>query len=396
MLFLHGTESLLSTSVEKLVYELRRSRQELEALFESAPVGYFILDQRGRIVDVNLYGENLLQADRQELRDKPFVRFIPREDQRRFATMLERVFEKSGLLSQVLPITSSRGRRIWGRFESRLQIDEDGDARCFMAVIDVTERKQAEDELIRAREDAVLANKAKSQFLANMSHEIRTPMNAILAMSELTLETPLDGEQREWLTVIHDAARDLARMIDDMLDYSRMETEKLEIHETPFTLHDIIDALRMAFTPVAADNRLDFRIETECDGHQWYRGDSYRIRQILRNLVGNALKFTERGEVVVTILAKPISAAVSEITFEVRDTGVGIKDSCRESVFDCFWQGDASSSKAHQGTGLGLAISRRLARLMGGRISFTSCEGDGSTFRFTLPLRVDTADTSHG
>ena len=392
MLFLHGTESFLSTSVEELVHELQRSRRELEALFESAPVGYFILNRSGEILDVNLYGESLLQADRKHLRNKPFVGFIPREHQRRFASMLERVFAKARVPGQVLPITNRRERRIWGRFESRLQVDDDGTNRCLMAVIDVTDRKEVEDELIRAREDAVQANMTKSLFLANMSHEIRTPMNAILAMSELTLETSLDDEQREWLTVIHDAARNLAQMIDGMLDFSQIETETMEIREAPFCLRDITEAIRTVFAPLAAEHRIGFRVHADCNVSRSYCGDGYRIRQILWNLVGNALKFTEAGEVAVTVRATTVSATVSEITFEVRDTGVGIKDSCREKIFDSFQQGDLSTSKAYQGTGLGLALSRRLARLMGGRIAFTSCEGDGSTFTFTVPLRVNAVD----
>jgi len=369
--------------------ELQRSRREFATLFESAPIGYFVLNKEGSILDVNLYGANLLQSDRKFLLQKPFIVFVPRENHGQFQDHLQRVFDEARLQSFEIPIVDRRGRRLWGRFETRLQITDNGSPRCFMAVIDVTERKRVEDDLILAREDAVQASRAKSLFLANMSHEIRTPMNAVLAMAELTLETSLDDEQREWLSIIQNSARELTRIIDDVLDFSRIETNKLKIDNAPFDLFDILDATSALFRPRAGEKRLDFRIDVPDGLHRWYAGDQYRIRQVIYNLVSNALKFTDLGEVVFSVRSQPISEYLHELTFTVRDTGIGIRQEQRETIFDSFQQGDISYSKQYQGTGLGLSISRRLAKLMSGQLYFTSAEGQGSTFYFTVPLHLE-------
>lgn len=370
--------------------ELQRSRREFEALFEGAPIGYFVLNKEGGILDVNLYGANLLQADRKYLYHKPFIVFVPRESHSQFFHHLQRVFDEGRLQSLEMPIIDRRGRRLWGRFESRLQPGEGGSPRCFMAVIDVTDRKRVEDDLILAREDAVQASKAKSLFLANMSHEIRTPMNAVMAMTELTLETSLDAEQREWLQVIQNSATELTRIIGDVLDFSRIEANKLTIENGPFDLGETVAAIEATFAGLATEKRLGFAILMEPGMHRWYRGDQYRVRQVLYNLVSNAIKFTEHGEVQIVVRAQAISPILHELTFEVRDTGIGIQEGHTGSVFDSFYQADSGYAKPYQGTGLGLAISRRLARLMSGQLYFSSNEHSGTIFYFTVPLHVET------
>ncbi|MFW5684792.1 MAG: response regulator, partial [Spirochaetota bacterium] len=185
------------------------------------------------------------------------------------------------------------------------------------------------------------------------------------------------------------SAQELTRIIDDVLDFSRIEANKLKIEVAPFDLIDLVESARSIFAQQAAEKGIDFRIELRDQAQRWYHGDQYRVRQVLHNLLSNAVKFTEHGEIVLTVRSQPISEHLHELTFEVRDTGIGIKDSLRESIFESFQQGDISYSKSYQGTGLGLSISRRLAKLMSGQLYFTSSEGEGSVFFFTLPLHLD-------
>ena len=402
--------SISHTTPEELVYELRvhqaelemqneellrserelqRSRREFETLFESAPIGYFVVNKDGTIRDVNVYGANLLQADRKYLYEKPFIVFIPRESHEQFFKHLQRVFDESRLQSLEMPILDRRGRRLWCRFESRIQVEDTGSARCFMAVIDVTDRKRVEDDLILAREDAVQGSRAKSLFLANMSHEIRTPMNAVMAMAELTRETELDEQQREWVDIIHNSATELTRIIGDVLDFSRIEAKQLTITPQPFDVQDIMGAVEATFGDAARDKGLTFSLEPEENLHRWYIGDQYRIRQVVYNLVSNAVKFTEHGSVTILLRTQEVSDHLRELMVEVRDTGIGIKESLQRSVFDSFYQADSGYAKHHQGTGLGLAISRQLAKLMSGQLYFESSEGEGSTFFFAVPLPME-------
>ncbi|TFH05489.1 MAG: response regulator, partial [Spirochaetales bacterium] len=275
-----------------------------------------------------------------------------------------------------------------GQLKSRLKPGTDGIERCFTTVIDVADRKRIEDDLILAREDAIQASRAKSLFLANMSHEIRTPLNGILAMSEFTLQAELSEEQREWVQIIPDSSKSLTAIIDDVLDFSRMEADAVKLDPAPFDLGDLIRTITALFKPQAREKGLSFVVEMAPEADRWYRGDVYRIRQILNTLLSNAVKFPDSGDVAVSIRRQPISEYIQEIAVTVHDTGIGIPASKKDMVFDSFTQGDISYSKSYQGTGLGLAISRRLARLMSGQLYFTSVEGQGSSFFFTAPLHL--------
>jgi signal transduction histidine kinase len=251
------------------------------------------------------------------------------------------------------------------------------------AIYYAVQRRKAEDKLREAKELAEAASRAKSEFLASVSHEIRTPMNAIIGMADVLARNPPPEEQRQYVEILRGAGEGLLHLVDDLLDLSRIEAGKLTLEETPFELDELLEGVLALFGPRAAEAKLELGFTRSPDVPASVVGDPHRLRQILMNLVGNALKFTKRGRISVVVDRDPARREAGAVRFAVVDTGVGIPRDKLESIFSTFTQGDLSTSRLYGGTGLGLSICKSLLRLMHGTIGVTSEVGRGSRFVFT-------------
>ncbi len=361
---------------------LRASEASYRALFESANDAILIFDaQTTQILAVNKMACETYGYARDEFTAMGIIDLSV--DPAGAAERVRRTVEDATFRSQETVQRRKDGTQV-NTFISMSVIEYDGRQAVLNIIRDITEAKRAEAELRAAKETADAANRAKSQFLANMSHEIRTPMNGVIGMTGLLLDTPLTAEQQEYAETIRTSGDALLTIINDILDFSKIESGSLDLEEQPFDLRDCLeDALDLLATR-AAEKDLDLAYLIDDGVPGTLVGDVTRLRQVLVNLVGNAIKFTATGEVVVSVSSRAATDRQHAVQFAVRDTGIGIPTERMDRLFKSFSQVDASTTRMYGGTGLGLAISKRLAELMHGTMWVESAPGEGSTFFFTI------------
>lgn len=382
---LRQNQQTLEDEVKARTKELEINESRTRAIIESAGDGILVLDTVGLIELTNPAALTMLLFDSNELIGTHIGDVLPELNQL-FLTEASEDLEAMNFHLETK-------RKDGSQFPSLVSLNPTRpleEKRYVVVIRDVTSFKLAEEALKRSKEEAEAASSAKSEFLANMSHEIRTPMNGVLGMTELALETELTAEQREYISIARESALSLMNLLNDILDYSKIESGRLEIETIPFEIDALLRSSLQTLAARFANKDLELLCRVLPDVPRNLIGDPARIRQVLVNLLSNAEKFTREGEVevCVSVVRFHESEGSAQVHFQVKDTGIGIPLSKQKLIFESFQQADSSTTRKYGGTGLGLSISKRLVDLMHGEIGIESEEGCGATFWFTLPLQV--------
>ena len=362
---------------------LRCSEEQFRTLIEQAPEGIFLLDLDLVFVDVNVRACTLLAVSRHQILGQHLTVVLHPDDHGGLDEELREALAGS-TISGERRFVRADGQILPGEFIAKHMPD----GRLLLFVRDVSERKRYEQALIEAKEQAEEASHTKGSFLANMSHELRTPLTGIIGMSELLEETNLQEDQRDFVETLRSCASNLLALINDALDYAKIEAGRMELEAIPFSPSQLVEDTLQLLSEQARAKGLELIAAASPDLPSSLVGDPQRLRQVLTNLIGNAIKFTDSGEVEVRLTPHPAEDTdlVPPMEFTVRDTGIGIEPGSQARLFQAFVQADSSMTRKYGGTGLGLAITKRLVELMGGAIHLSSAPGRGSSFSFTLRL----------
>lgn len=368
-------------------HRLEEREKNLRTSQEIGQIGSYSLDLRSKLFTCSDAMYRLTGFDPElHVSLHAWLHLIPAQDRRHIMQSVRNMLSATGRFELEYRIRHLKdGETRWlATFGQYYRDAENRLTRLVGVVQDITERKSRETELTKAKELAESANVAKSLFLASMSHEIRTPMNGIIGMTDLMLETQLNRDQQRYLHLIRSSSDTLMRIIDDILDTSKIEAGKLVLEQTEFDMYCVLMEATKSLAIQAEKKKLELIADIDLNLTQQFRGDPTRIRQVLFNIVGNAIKFTKEGEVMIVVRQQKLSDTEAELHFAVTDTGIGIPEDKQKTIFELFSQADNSVTRKYGGTGLGLSISSRLVEMMGGRLWVESEAGVGSTFHFTL------------
>jgi len=373
---LRDSETKFRSLVQSASEGLRRER----AMIENALDVICTIDASGKFVSVSPASLKIWGYEPEELIGRRFIEFVTIDDVEKTLAVDASIVagtEATDFENRYIHKDGSLVDTMWTSFWS------ESEQLVFAVARDITARKLMEEELRQTRDVALASVRLKSEFLANMSHEIRTPMNGVIGMTGLLLETDLSPEQREDAEIIQSSADDLLRILDDILDFSKIEAGLLDFENLEFELRSSVERSVKVLAQRAEAKGLELVSFVQRDVPITLRGDAGRLRQVLTNLIGNAIKFTERGQVAVRVFSVSETPSHTVIRFEIKDTGIGISEESQQKLFRVFTQADGSTSRKYGGTGLGLAISKQLVELMGGQIGVESTPASGSTFWFT-------------
>ncbi len=377
------------SELEEAKRKLQKSEETLRTLFDANLDRMTIIDlTTGKFIDVNKEYVKSTGYTREEVvgkRSRDYSAYVNPQDGMRLAQELRDHGEVRNMEVQF----RNKDGRVMPCLLSATLLELNGHTCCLTVTRDISALKETESQLVQAREAALAASRAKSEFLSSMSHEIRTPMNAVLGMAELLSETRLDVEQRKYLNIMINNGNALLELINDILDLAKVEAGRIELEATPFDLREMTDRVCETLAVRAHSKRLELACRVAPGVETGLSGDPLRLRQILVNLIGNAIKFTQAGSIVLTAELEALEGKSALLHFSVADTGIGIAQAQIDKVFGKFTQADSSTTRRYGGTGLGLAIVKRLVELMGGRIWAESEVGKGSTFHFTARFELD-------
>jgi PAS domain S-box-containing protein len=385
----------LNTELKQALNEARISREKLEQseerfqhLFQHAHDIIYFTDEKGCFTWFNPTALEITHFTSEELLGKNFTDLIDRQHRdraRRFYNL--QMARRTPNTYLEFPLITREGRTVW--IGQHVQVMFEGDElKGFQAVArDITEQVELKRELREAHDNAIEAARLKSGFLANVSHELRTPMNGIIGMTNLLLDTPLSDEQKDYTLTVKESANALLTIINDVLDFSRIEADKIEIENLDFDLRDVVEQTTALLESNAFEKGLPLELKIDPAVPQFVNGDPFRLRQILNNLVGNAIKFTHRGKVTIRAMSEK-SEDGCILTFAISDNGIGIPQEKLTHIFEAFTQADVSTTRQYGGSGLGLAITKSLIDKLGGDITVQSTVGVGSTFIFSIPYTV--------